>query len=56
MVLDEWPDATSFHTFFQGTQAEIGPLMMAAGAQGEPEIGIWRELDTPDRWSRVGRA
>ncbi len=50
MVLDEWPDAESFQAFFRSTQDEIGPIMMAAGAQGEPEVKFWRELDTPDRY------
>lgn len=49
MVLDEWPDAESFHAFFQGSMADIGPMMAAVGAQGEPQVGVWRELDTPDK-------
>ncbi len=31
MVLDEWPDAESFHAFFAASQDEIGP-MMAGGS------------------------
>jgi hypothetical protein len=50
MVLDEWPDAESFHAFFGETQAEIGPMMEAAGVQAAPEVSVWSELDTPDRY------
>ena len=49
MVLDEWPDAESFQTFFHETMDRIGPMMAAAGAQGEPQVAIWRELDTHDK-------
>jgi len=47
MVVDEWPDAESFTRFYEGEQAEIGP-MMAEVATGEPEITFWRKLDTHD--------
>ena len=49
VVVDEWPDAQSFHDFF-ASQAEIPELMVGAGAQGEPEISVFRTLDTPDRF------
>jgi heme-degrading monooxygenase HmoA len=49
MVIDEWPDAESFHGFFDGQADVIGPMMGEAGFQGEPEITVWRELDTPDK-------
>ena len=50
MVLDEWPNAESFQTFFQESMNEIGPLFDAAGAQGEPEVNFWHELETHDRY------
>lgn len=49
MVFDEWPDSASFQTFFQGTMDQIGPMMAAVGAQGEPQVSVWRELDTRDK-------
>jgi hypothetical protein len=36
MVVDEWPDAESFHRFFEQEQASIGPMMEQV-ATGEPE-------------------
>ena len=48
MVIDEWPDAESFQTFFASSQDRIGPVMQAAGAQGEPGVNIWRKLETHD--------
>lgn len=48
MVIDEWPDAESFQAFFEGTQAEIGPVMEAVGVSAEPEITFWRKLETGD--------
>jgi hypothetical protein len=50
MVLDEWPDAESFQTFFHGSMSEIGPMIEAAGGQGEPEVSFWHELETHDRY------
>ena len=47
MVVDEWPDAESFQSFFEGSQGEIGPLMESVGA-GQPEITFWRKLETND--------
>ena len=50
MVLDEWPDAGSFQAFFQGTMDQIGPMMSAVGAEGEPEVRFWNELETHDQY------
>jgi hypothetical protein len=47
IVIDEWPDAESFHRFFDAEAATIGPMMAAVGA-GEPEITFWRKLETGD--------
>ena len=49
MVLDEWPDGESFHAFFQGSMAEIGPMIAAADGQGEPQVSVWNELETHDQ-------
>ena len=48
MVVDEWPDAESFHAFFSSQGPQIGPLMEETGVAGEPEITVWRKLDTRD--------
>ena len=48
MVVDEWPDAESFQKFFEANAAQIGPVMAAAGATGDPEVTFWRKLDTRD--------
>jgi hypothetical protein len=47
MVVDEWPDEESFHTFFQASP-EIAGYMEAAGVTSEPVITFWRPLDTND--------
>ena len=53
LVIDEWPDGDSFHTFFSEQQANIGPLMQAGGVTSEPEVTVWRKLETHDEvgWS-----
>ena len=50
MVVDEWPDFDSFQTFFSEAEGQIGPLMGAAGVEGEPEIVSWRKLETGDSY------
>jgi len=47
LVIDEWPDEESFHTFF-ANQPDIPGVMQAAGAQGVPEISFYRKLETSD--------
>jgi len=49
LVVDEWPDEQTFQTFFAG-QAEIADVMRDGGAQGPPQISVYRMLDTPDRF------
>jgi len=49
VVIDEWPDAEAFQKFFD-SQAEIPRLMKEGGAQGAPQISIFRKLDTPDEF------
>jgi heme-degrading monooxygenase HmoA len=48
MVVDEWPDAESFQTFFEKEQGRIQPLMQDAGVTSEPEITFWRKLEARD--------
>jgi hypothetical protein len=48
MVVDEWPDADSFQTFFSSMESEIGPFMQEAGVADRPEVTFWRKLDTGD--------
>ena len=48
MVVDEWPDAESFQTFFNQTGDQIQPLMQDAGVTSEPEISFWHKLETGD--------
>jgi quinol monooxygenase YgiN len=47
MVVDEWPDAESFHRFFESERADIEKAMSQA-TTGEPEITFWRALETND--------
>jgi quinol monooxygenase YgiN len=48
MVIDEWPDAQSFHTFFESEQGRIGPMMQEVGVQSEPEVTVWHKLESHD--------
>jgi hypothetical protein len=48
LVVDEWDSPESFQKFFQAEQPNIGPLMQAAGVQGEPEIQFFRKLESAD--------
>lgn len=48
MVVDEWPDPQSFEAFFEGSRAEIEALMAEVGAPEEPEVTMWRKLDSRD--------
>lgn len=50
LVLDEWPDAESFHAFFADSQGDIAPMMAAAGVQGQPAVDSWHELQTNDQY------
>jgi hypothetical protein len=47
-VIDEWPDPESFQRFFASVQAEVGPMLQAAGVQDEPAVNFWRKLETND--------
>jgi len=48
LAVDEWPDAESFHSFFEQAQADIGPVMQAAGVNSPPEVTVWRSLAIDD--------
>src|SRR6266568_7233314 len=50
MVLDEWPDRQSFESFFREQEAEIGPMMEAAGVTSQPEANFWNQLATHDEF------
>jgi hypothetical protein len=47
-VIDEWDSPESFRSFFESEQPNIGPLMQAAGVEGEPEIRFFEKLSTGD--------
>jgi hypothetical protein len=49
MVVDEWPDESSFHAFFAATGDRIGPMFEAAGMSEEPHPALWHVLDTADK-------
>jgi hypothetical protein len=48
MVADEWPDPASFQSFFDEARSDIDPMMRAAGVSDDPELKIWRKLETHD--------
>lgn len=48
LVIDEWPDAESFDRFFEQQQDQIGPMMQAAGITSQPEVTVWRKLESHD--------
>ena len=50
LIVDEWDSAQSFQSFFQDEGANIGPLMAAAGAQGEPEPRFYEKLSLGDEF------
>lgn len=49
VIIDEWPDATSFQNFFQNN-ATIPGLMQAAGVQGQPDFTIVEAVTAPDEF------
>jgi hypothetical protein len=48
MAVDEWPDAESFQTFMAEADAEIGPVMGAAGVSSPPEVTVWDRVKIDD--------
>jgi hypothetical protein len=49
LVIDEWPDEASFHSFF-ASQPEIADVMREGGAKGPPVTTFYRKLDTGDQF------
>ena len=49
LVVDEWPDAESFQSFFSNSP-DIAEMMAEAGVTSQPQPIFWRELDTPDKF------
>jgi hypothetical protein len=49
VVVDEWPDAEGFNSFF-ANEREIADVMRDGGAKGAPEITVYRKLNTPDQF------
>jgi hypothetical protein len=54
MVIDEWPDAESFRSFYDEMRSEIEPLLREMGVTGDPEVTSWRKLESHDEvgWDR----
>ncbi len=50
MAVDEWPKAEDFQAFMGAAEAEIGPLMAAAGVTGPPEVTVWSKVDIDDTY------
>lgn len=50
MVVDEWPDAESFRTFFAHVAEDLAPMMQAAGVAEQPHPVFWRKLETHDAY------
>jgi hypothetical protein len=50
LIVDEWDSAESFQSFFQDESPNIGPLMEAGGAQGEPEARFYEKLSLGDEF------
>src|SRR5438067_11272372 len=48
LVVDEWDSPDSLQRFFESEAPNIGPLMQAAGAQGDPDISFYEKMDTVD--------
>ncbi len=46
VVIDEWPDADTFNTFFAGA-TRMSEFLSGAGIIGEPEVTILEALDVP---------
>jgi heme-degrading monooxygenase HmoA len=49
-VMDEWPDQESFEAFFREQEAQIQPIMQAAGIASESQPNFWHKLETHDAY------
>lgn len=47
LVIDEWPDENTFHTFFDSSP-EIAQIMGEAGVTEQPTITFYRRLELGD--------
>jgi heme-degrading monooxygenase HmoA len=47
LVIDEWPDESSFQAFFDASP-DIKELMDSAGVTSQPTVEFWRPLDVED--------
>jgi quinol monooxygenase YgiN len=50
LVVDEWPDAESFQSFFEEAQDEIGSMMQEVGVTSQPQPRFLRVLDSHDKY------
>lgn len=50
MAVDEWPDAESFEAFMGEAEAEIGPVMGAAGVSSPPDVTVWAPVRIDDEF------
>jgi hypothetical protein len=48
LVVDEWPSAEAFQSFFEDQGPQIRRIMESAGVTSEPDIKFWHKLDTRD--------
>jgi hypothetical protein len=48
MIVDEWSDRASFQRLFEEARSEIEPLMREVGVTSEPEVTLWRKLESHD--------
>jgi len=50
MVVDEWPDEESSHSFFEENHERLGPMFKAAGVTSQPQPKFWRTLKSHDEF------
>jgi quinol monooxygenase YgiN len=50
LVVDEWPDAETFQSFFAEAQDQIGQMMQEVGVTSEPQPRFLRVLDSRDKY------
>jgi hypothetical protein len=53
LVIDEWPDEQSFHTFFDNSP-EIPKFMAEAGVTAQPQVTFYRKLELGDDIGHLG--
>jgi heme-degrading monooxygenase HmoA len=49
VIVDEWDTAEAFQQFFAG-DSRIATLMESAGVAAPPEVLLYRQMDSPDRF------